>query len=77
MFGMESNEKARLGSLINFKTLHGHQVSKVTTPCPFLGNKNKQEVGLQIIKKQHLFLDLSHEEKTGMEPVKRCEQGEM
>lgn len=64
LFGMEWNGMARLGSLISFKTLRGHQVSKVKAPCPFLRNKNNQEIGLHIIKKQHLYFYLSHEKKT-------------
>lgn len=42
----------------------GHQMNKVIIPCPSLGKKNKQEVGLPIIKKEHLSFDLSNKKKT-------------
>lgn len=46
------------------KLLDGNQVSKVIIPCPSLGKKNKQEVGLPITKKEHLCFYLSHKKKT-------------
>lgn len=42
----------------------GHQMNKVIIPCPSLGKKNKQEVGLPIIKKEHLSFDVSNKKKT-------------